>query len=57
MRAIDGYESTSGRNSFLTAGALKLAPMLFVRPGELRRMEWSVLDLEEATWSIPADKM
>jgi integrase len=56
LRAIDGYESTS-RNSFLTAGALKLAPMLFVRPGELRRMEWSELDLEEATWRIPADKM
>jgi integrase len=54
--AIDGYEDTA-RNSFLTAGALKLAPMLFVRPGELRRMEWSELNLEEATWRIPADKM
>jgi integrase len=31
--------------------------MLFVRPGELRRMEWSELDLDEAIWRIPADKM
>ncbi|MEZ4330418.1 MAG: integrase arm-type DNA-binding domain-containing protein [Myxococcota bacterium] len=43
-----------------TMAALKLAPRLFVRPGELRRMEWSEVDLdaeEGALWSIPGDKM
>ena len=36
---------------------MKLAPMLFVRPGELRRAEWSEIDLETAEWRIPAPKM
>jgi integrase len=36
---------------------MKLAPMLFVRPGELRKMEWQELDLDEGLWSIPAEKM
>lgn len=52
LRAIDGYDGSP-----LTARALKLAPMLFVRPGELRHMEWSELDLASATWRIPAEKM
>jgi len=52
LRAIDGYEGSP-----LTAAALKLAAMLFVRPGELRRMEWLELDLDEGTWRIPAAKM
>jgi integrase len=37
--------------------ALRLAPMLFVRPGELRKMEWSELDLLGREWCIPAEKM
>jgi len=37
--------------------ALKLMPMVFVRPGELRHTEWVEIDLEAATWSIPAGKM
>ena len=37
--------------------ALQLAPYLFVRPGELRRMEWSELNLADAVWVIPAAKM
>lgn len=37
--------------------ALQLAPYVFVRPGELRRMEWSELRLSEALWVIPASKM
>jgi integrase len=43
----------------VTAFALKLAPLLFVRPGELRHAEWSEFDLEgqEAQWRIPAEKM
>ena len=40
-----------------TAAALKLSPLLFVRPGELRAMEWTEVDLETAMWRIPGDKM
>jgi integrase len=52
LRAIDGYEGSA-----LTAAALKLLPMVFTRPGELRRMEWSELDLDTATWVLPESKM
>jgi integrase len=52
LRAIDGY---SGHP--LTCLALKLTPHLFVRPGELRRAEWSEFDLNAAIWTIPAEKM
>lgn len=52
MRAIHGY---SGH--FATCCALKLAPMLFVRPGELRQAEWSEISLDAAEWRIPASKM
>jgi integrase len=52
LRAIGGY---SGRP--LTKLALKLAPLVFVRPGELRRAEWAEFDLEAAEWRIPAAKM
>jgi integrase len=37
--------------------ALKLAPILFQRPGELRAMEWAELDLDGAEWRIPGHKM
>lgn len=52
LRAIDGYQG-----QFMVRCALKLAPMLFVRPGELRRAEWAEIDLDAAVWSIPAAKM
>ncbi len=52
LRAIDGYEGT-----FVVTSALKLAPLVFVRPGELRRAEWSEFDLEAAEWRIPAARM
>lgn len=52
LRAIDGYTG-----QFVTRCALRLAPMLFVRPGELRSMEWAELDLDQAEWRIPAAKM
>ncbi len=52
LRSIDGYEG------FLpTRCALQLAPLLFVRPGELRTAEWREFDLDNAIWRIPADKM
>jgi integrase len=37
--------------------ALKLAPLVFVRPGELRGAEWAEFDLAEAEWRIPGHKM
>ena len=52
MRAIHGY---SGHP--VTALALKLAPLVFVRPGELRAAEWSEFDLENAEWRIPGERM
>jgi integrase len=52
MRAIGGYAGT-----LVTAAALKLAPLVFVRPGELRRGEWPEFDLDKAEWRIPAHKM
>ena len=39
LRAIDGYEGT-----FVARCALRLAPLVFVRPGELRAAEWSEFD-------------
>lgn len=41
----------------ITKLALRMTPHVFVRPGELRRAEWSEFDLERAVWSIPAEKM
>lgn len=52
LRALDGYQG-----DFVVRCALKLAPILFVRPGELRHAEWSEMDLEGATWELPAAKM
>jgi integrase len=52
LRSIDGYQG-----SFITRSALKLAPLTFVRPGELRKAEWSDFDLEAAEWRIGAAKM
>ena len=48
LRALDRY---SGREE--TRLALKLAPLVFLRPGELRRAEWAHIDFEEAQWRIP----
>lgn len=52
LRVLDGYTG-----SFVTACALRLAPLVFVRPGELRRAEWAEIDLDAAEWRIPAAKM
>src|SRR5262249_39287641 len=52
LRAIDGFEGYTA-----TAMALRLAPLVFVRPGELRHAEWQEFDLESAEWRIPAAKM
>lgn len=52
LRVIQGYEG-----SFITKCALQLAPLLFVRPGELRQAEWEEIDFETAEWRIPGKKM
>lgn len=52
LRDIDGYEGLP-----LTKLALQLSPLVFVRPGELRRAEWGEIDLDAAVWRIPAEKM
>jgi integrase len=52
LRAIDGF---AGQPT--THAALRLAGYTFVRPGELRRAEWTEFDLDAAVWSIPAAKM
>jgi integrase len=52
LRAIDGYEG-----SLVTKCALRLAPLTFVRPGELRRAEWTEFNLGKAEWRIPAERM
>ncbi|NVJ48572.1 MAG: site-specific integrase, partial [Cytophagia bacterium] len=43
--------------SFVVKSAMQLAPLLFVRPGELRHAEWSEIDFDQAEWVIPANKM
>lgn len=52
LRAIDAYQGT-----FITKCALRLAPLVFVRPGELRQAEWAEFNLNKAEWNIPAEKM
>jgi integrase len=52
LRSIDDY-----RGSIVTRCALQLAPLVFVRPGELRQAEWSEFNLEMAEWRIPSEKM
>ena len=52
MRAIYAYAGHP-----CTLAALKLAPLVFVRPGELRTAEWAEIDLDAAEWRIPGSKM
>ena len=52
LRAIDAYGGF-----FPVRCALRLAPLLFVRPGELQKAEWAEFDLPAAEWRLPASKM
>jgi integrase len=52
LRAIDGYAG-----NFITRCALRISPLVFVRPGELRTAEWHEFDLDKTEWNIPAEKM
>lgn len=51
LRAIDTYAGHAA-----TYHALRLAPHVFVRPGELRHAEWAEIDLDSAIWTIPASR-
>jgi len=52
LRSIENY-----KGSLITRCALKLAPLVYVRPGELRHAEWSEINMEAKEWRIPAAKM
>lgn len=52
LRAIESYKGMP-----VTRAALQLAPLVFVRPGELRKAEWSEIDMGERQWRIPASRM
>jgi len=52
LRAIDAYDG-----SWITRCALRLAPLVFLRPGELRAAQWSEFDFENSEWRIPATRM
>ena len=52
LRDIYSYQG-----AYLTQQALKLAPLVFVRPGELRHAEWSEIDFDKAEWRIAGPKM
>ena len=51
LRAIDGYEG-----SLTVRCALRLAPLVFVRPGELRHAEWTAMDLDGGEWRYTVTK-
>lgn len=52
LRDLDAYQG-----NYIVRAALRMAPYVFVRPGELRRSEWSEFNLEAAEWRIPAARM
>ena len=52
LRAIESYQGTT-----IVKTAMRLSPLLFVRPGELRQMEWAEINWEESRWEIAAAKM
>lgn len=52
LRDIENYKGT-----FVTKCALRLAPLVFLRPGELRKAEWTEIDLDKSEWRIPAARM
>lgn len=52
LRVLDDYEGT-----LVVQCALRLAPLVFVRPGELRQAQWSEIDVDAAEWTIPGWRM
>lgn len=52
LRTIESF-----RAGLIVKSALRFAPLVFVRPGELRHAEWTEIDLDNAQWNIPAARM
>ncbi len=52
LRALYAYQG-----SVIIRCALRLAPLVFVRPGELRKAEWKEIDFGKSEWNIPAERM
>lgn len=52
LRAIDDYKGQPA-----TRAALQLAPLVFQRPGELRKAEWQEFDLDTGAWTIASERM
>ncbi|MDO8887481.1 MAG: tyrosine-type recombinase/integrase [Hydrogenophaga sp.] len=52
LRACDGYKGT-----YVVRAALRLMPLVLLRPGELRMARWSEFDFDKATWTVPAARM
>lgn len=52
MRAIDGYQGGP-----VVRVALRFSALTFQRPGEIRKAEWAQIDLDDAMWRIPAERM
>lgn len=52
IRDIQEYWGT-----FVVKSALKFSPLVFQRPGEIRHAEWVDIDLDNAEWRIPDEKM
>ena len=52
LRSLHGYQG-----GVVIGCALRLAPLVFVRPGELRKAEWTEIDFKSSTWNIPAERM
>lgn len=52
LRDLDGYQG-----ALVTRCALRLSPLVFLRPGELRKAEWAEIELDKAEWRIPAARM
>lgn len=51
LRSIDGY-----KGGVIVRAALRLAPLVFVRPGELRTAKWTDIDLDRAEWKYTTSK-
>lgn len=52
LRALDSYHGST-----IVRCALRLAPLVFVRPGELRKAEWKEINFDKAEWNIPGERM
>jgi len=52
LRALYSYHG-----SVIIRCALRIAPLTFVRPGELRNAEWKEINFNKAEWNIPAERM